>query len=105
MRRTRRRRSSHRRPRRSATRNARASLCSAPLLSAGRERGMFLKLNYHKMRFVTARRKLDPELAKARDLNLLESHLRKATETKNQILRANLRLVVSVARKHLRPGL
>ena len=36
---------------------------------------------------------------------MLEGHLRRATETKNQILAANLRLVVSVARKHLRPGL
>ncbi len=42
---------------------------------------------------------------RARDLNLLEGHLKRATDTKNAILRANLRLVVSVARKHLRPGL
>ena len=82
-----------------------ASLCSTPPLTPGRERALFIKLNYHKMRFVTARRKLEPEFASARDLNLLEAHLRKATETKNQILRANLRLIVSVARKHLRGGL
>jgi RNA polymerase sigma factor (sigma-70 family) len=82
-----------------------ASLCSAPLLSPALERALFLKLNFHKMRFVTARRKLEPDFAKARDLNALEGHLRRATETKNRILRANLRLVVSVARKHLRPGL
>ncbi|HYO09097.1 MAG TPA: sigma-70 family RNA polymerase sigma factor [Tepidisphaeraceae bacterium] len=82
-----------------------AGLCDAPLLTPARERALFLKLNFHKMRFVTARRKLEPDFAKARDLNLLESHLKRATETKNQILRANLRLVVSVARKHLRPGL
>jgi RNA polymerase sigma factor (sigma-70 family) len=35
----------------------------------------------------------------------MESHLAAATDTKNAIVRANLRLVVSVARKHLRPGL
>src|SRR5439155_15002332 len=63
-----------------------ASLCDAPLLSPARERALFLKLNYHKMRFVSARRKLEPDFARARDLNLLESHLRKATETKNEIL-------------------
>jgi RNA polymerase sigma factor (sigma-70 family) len=57
------------------------------------------------MRFVVARRKLEPEFARARDLNVLESHLRAATETKNQILRANMRLIVSIARKHLRPAL
>jgi RNA polymerase sigma factor (sigma-70 family) len=79
-----------------------ADLCRAPLLSAPRERALFLKLNFHKMRFVTARRRLDPELATCRDLARLESHLAKATETKNQIIRANLRLVVSIARRHLR---
>src|SRR5688572_2226735 len=82
-----------------------ASLCSAPLLSPARERALFLKFNYHKMRFVTARRKLEPEFARVRDLNLLEGHLRRAADTKNLILRSNLRLVVSIARKHLRAGL
>jgi hypothetical protein len=47
-----------------------ASLCSAPLLTPARERALFLKFNYHKMRFVTARRKLEPEFARVRDLNL-----------------------------------
>ena len=82
-----------------------APLCAAPLLTPARERALFLKLNFHKMRFVTARRKLEPDFARARDLNLLESHLRKAAETKNEIVRANMRLVVSIARKHLRPSL
>ena len=85
--------------------SALASLCSAPLLSPNRERALFIKLNYHKMLFVSARRKLEPQFARARDLNALESQLRSATETKNQILRANLRLIVSIARKHLRGGL
>src|SRR5689334_8234240 len=57
------------------------------------------------MRFVSARRKLDPDLAGARDIAKLEQHLRAAVETRNEIVRANLRLVVSVARRHLRPGL
>jgi RNA polymerase sigma factor (sigma-70 family) len=82
-----------------------ADLCRTPPMSPARERAMFLKLNFHKMQFVTARRRLDPELARARDLNVLEAHLRRAMEVKNEILRANLRLVVSVARRHLRPGL
>jgi RNA polymerase sigma factor (sigma-70 family) len=82
-----------------------ASLCAAPPLSPSRERALFLKLNYHKMRFLTARRKLEPDFARVRDLNILEGHLRRASETKNEILRANLRLVVSIARKHLRGGL
>jgi RNA polymerase sigma factor (sigma-70 family) len=80
-------------------------LYRTPLLSPPRERALFLAFNYHKYRFVTARRKLEPEFARARDLDELDAHLRSATEIKNQIVQANLRLVVSVARKHLRPNL
>ncbi len=80
-------------------------LYRTPLLSAARERALFLKFNFHKFQFVTARRNLEPQFARSRDLDQLEGYLRKATETKNAIIRANLRLVVSVARKHLRPSL
>jgi RNA polymerase sigma factor (sigma-70 family) len=80
-------------------------LYRTPLLTPGRERALFLKFNFHKYLFVQARRRLEPQFARARDLDLLESHLKDAVEAKNAIVRANLRLVVSVARKHLRPGL
>jgi len=80
-------------------------LYRTPLLSASRERALFLKFNFHKYQFVQARRKLEPQFARARHLAVLEGHLRESIETKNAIIRANLRLVVSVARKHLRPGL
>ena len=81
------------------------ALYRTPLLSPPRERALFLAFNYHKYKFVTARRRLEPEFARSRDLDELEGHLARATEVKNQIVQANLRLVVSVARKHLRPGL
>ena len=80
-------------------------LYRTPLLTPARERALFLEFNYRKYQFITARRKLEPQFLRARDLDLLEGHLRRSTETKNAILRANLRLVVSIARKHLRPGL
>jgi RNA polymerase sigma factor (sigma-70 family) len=80
-------------------------LYRTPLLGAGGERALFLKFNFHKFQFVQARRRLEPQFARACDLDELEHHLRDVTETKNAIVRANLRLVVSVARKHLRPGL
>ena len=78
-------------------------LYRTPLLTPARERVLFLQFNYHKCQFAAARRKLDPELASARDLGRLERHLAAATAVKNRILQANLRLVVSVARRHLRP--
>ncbi|HEY2586231.1 MAG TPA: sigma-70 family RNA polymerase sigma factor [Tepidisphaeraceae bacterium] len=79
-------------------------LYRTPLLTPAKERALFLKFNFHKFQFVTARRNLEPQFAKLRHLEELEGYLRAAIETKNAILRANLRLVVSVARKHLRPG-
>ncbi len=82
-----------------------AELYRTPLLSPARERALFLQLNFHKFQFASARRRLDPCRAQARDLSELERHLAAATESKNAIVRANLRLVVSVARQHQRPGL
>ena len=79
-------------------------LYRTPLLSPARERALFLKFNFHKFQFVTARRRLEPEFAGARDLGLLEQHLRDITAAKNDIVQANLRLVVSIARRHVRPG-
>ena len=81
-----------------------ADLWRAPLLTAARERALFLKFNFHKYQFVCLRRRLDPELARHRDLDRLERQLSLATAAKNAILEANLRLVVSVAKRHLRPG-
>src|SRR5665213_390967 len=81
------------------------ALYRTPLLSPARERALFLKFNFHKFQFAAARRKLDPQFARSRSMDEVESHLRKAIETKNAIISANLRLVVSVARKHLRPAL
>jgi RNA polymerase primary sigma factor len=82
-----------------------AELYRVALLTPSRERALFLKFNFHKYQFVQARRKLEPQFARSRDLDVMENHLRRAIETKNEITQANLRLVVSVARKHLRPGM
>jgi RNA polymerase primary sigma factor len=80
-------------------------LYRTPLLTKARERGLFLQLNYYKWQFVQARRRLDPDVIRHRDLLELEALLAKIAGVKNQIVRANLRLVVSVARKHARPGM
>lgn len=76
-----------------------------PLLSPTRERALFLKYHFQKYQFIQARKKIDPAHARIRDVQKLEQLLNRVAETKNQIVQANLRLVVSVARKHLRKGL
>ncbi len=82
-----------------------AELYRVPLLTPAKERALFLLFNYHKFRFVTSRRELDPEVALRRDLDRMDAELMNVREVKNQITQANLRLVVSVARKHMQPGI
>lgn len=77
-----------------------ADLYRTPLLSHKQERALFLQFNYRKFRFAMARRAFDPELVCSRDLKTLESLAVRVDEVKNRIVAANLRLVVSVARKH-----
>jgi RNA polymerase sigma factor (sigma-70 family) len=81
-----------------------AELCRAAPLSPAAERALFLKFNYQKFRFVSERRQLDPQVSRWRDLTRLEQLLRNVQETRNELIRANMRLVVSVARKHVRPA-
>ncbi len=82
-----------------------AALYDTPLLKPAAERAGFLLYNFHKYRFATLRRRLDPHLCRRRDLSTMERHLRLAREARNHLLESNLRLVVHVARKHQRPGI
>ena len=79
-----------------------ADLCRCPPPAPGRERALFLKLNFHKFQFAALRRRLDESRLRWRDLMQLQLHRRAAVRTRNQIVTANLRLVISVARRHLR---
>ena len=77
-----------------------ADLYRTPLLSPRQERALFLQFNYRKFHFATARRAFEPERVRSGDLKLIERRAAAVDETKNRIVAANLRLVVSVARKH-----
>jgi RNA polymerase primary sigma factor len=79
-----------------------AELCRCPPPPPGRERALFLKMNFHKFQFASLRRRLDESRLRWRDLTDLQSHRRSIVRTRNQIVTANLRLVISVARRHLR---
>jgi RNA polymerase sigma factor (sigma-70 family) len=76
-------------------------LYRCPLLPARLERHMFRLYNYLKFKADRLRQGLDPLSATDADLDRIDALLARVEQVKNDILRANLRLVVSIARRHV----
>jgi len=81
-----------------------ASLYEIPLLTREQEVYLFRKMNFLKYRAAEARAKIDPLRPKSSLMDQLEKDYDEALATKNQIIRANLRLVVSIAKRHVDPN-
>jgi RNA polymerase primary sigma factor len=81
-----------------------ASLYGDPLLTREQEVHLFRKMNFLKHQAARLRGALDPAQAKAADLDHVEALLTEALAVKNQIICANLRLVVSVVKRLDRPN-
>ena len=81
-----------------------ASLYSIPLLTREEEAYYFRKLNYLKYKAAQIQENLDPNRPKAKDMDQIEKLLDESTDVKNFLIRSNLRLVVSIAKRHIRPG-
>ena len=81
-----------------------ASLYEVPLLAREQEAHLFRKMNFLKHRASKLRTALDPAKAKAVELDAIERLQAEALAVKNQIIRANLRLVVSIAKRHVGPS-
>jgi len=81
-----------------------ASLYDVPLLTRDQEAHLFRKMNYLKYRANKLREAIDPARVKPAVLDEIEQFQEEALAVKNQIIRANLRLVVSIAKKHLGPA-
>ena len=58
-------------------------------------------MNYYKFKAAKLREGLDPHNPSAELMTEIESLYDKAVDTKNDIIQANLRLVVSIAKRHL----
>jgi RNA polymerase primary sigma factor/RNA polymerase sigma factor len=79
------------------------SLYEVPLLTRKQEAFLFRKMNYLKYKANRLRAKLDPASPKRGLMDQIERLYDEAIATKNQIVRANLRLVVSIAKRHVGP--
>ena len=78
-----------------------ASLYEVPLLTKEQESHLFRKTNYLKFRAHQLRKKLDPKRALSSKLHEIERLQQEALVVRNQIIQANLRLVVSIAGRYL----
>ncbi len=81
-----------------------AQLYSIPLLTKEQEAYYFRKMNYLKFKAARLRDQLDVSRAKSRVMDQIEECLNEAVEVKNLLIRSNLRLVVSIAKKHVKPN-
>jgi len=76
------------------------ALYQVPLLTPQHERDLFRRYNYLKYKADRLRRGIDMNRVRTSHLKRVESMLLQANMVKNHIVRANLRLVVSIAKKH-----
>lgn len=78
-----------------------ASLYEVPLLTREQEYHLFRKFNFLKYKAAKLREEMDPARARSGEMDEIERLYQDAVKVKNQIVQANLRLVVSIAKRHM----
>ena len=80
-----------------------ASLYTVPLLTREEEGYYFRKMNFLKFKAAELQKEIDPRKPRAKQLDDIEELMQQATRVKNFLIRSNLRLVVSIAKRHMKP--
>jgi RNA polymerase sigma factor (sigma-70 family) len=80
------------------------SLYQLPLLTREEEGYYFRKMNYLKFKAEHLRMTLNPQRPRAVVMQEIERLMQESLTVKNFLIRSNLRLVVSIAKKHMRPN-
>lgn len=80
------------------------ALKDIPLLTRQIEQGLFRRYNFLKYLACKTMAKIKPARASGSQIRQIENYLAQAEEVKNRCIEANLRLVVSIAKKHLKSG-
>jgi RNA polymerase primary sigma factor/RNA polymerase sigma factor len=78
-----------------------AALYETPLLSRSTEYYLFRKFNYLKYLASQLRKSLVPSKARKSLMDRIDDLYERAVDTKNTLVQANLRLVVSIAKRHI----
>jgi RNA polymerase sigma factor (sigma-70 family) len=77
-----------------------ASLYEVPLLNKEQEQHLFRQMNFLKHKLKRLRDRLDPAHARTQDLKEIEDLQERAQDVKDLLISANMRLVVSIAKRH-----
>jgi RNA polymerase sigma factor (sigma-70 family) len=78
-----------------------AALYDVALLTREQEYHLFRKMNFFKHKAAQLRQKISTRGASAEVMDQIEQLYEQAVRVKNQIVQANLRLVVSIAKRHM----
>ena len=80
------------------------SLYAVPLLTKEEEVYYFRKMNFLLFQASQLQKQIDRTQPKTKDMDAIERLIGQANEVKNFLIRSNLRLVVSIAKKHMKPN-
>ena len=78
-------------------------MCDCELLTPVQERVLFREMNLLKYRANVLRSRIDPDCVDAATLDTIDSQLAQAQKIRDHLIKANMRLVVSIVKKFVTP--